>query len=103
MSSLELKAVSKHFGEAAAVSAVDLSIPAGSRAVIVGPSGSGKTTLLRLIAGFQFPNQGRVCLGGQVIAEGAAGVPAHGRSIGYVPQDGALFPIWMWPATSALR
>lgn len=92
MSSLELKAVTKRLGEAAAVSAVDLSIPAGSRAVIVGPSGSGKTTLLRLIAGFEFPDQGRVCLGGQVIAEGGGGVPAHGRGIGYVPQDGALFP-----------
>lgn len=92
MSRLELKAVSKTFGQSPAVSGVSLAIKEGTRAVIVGPSGSGKTTLLRLIAGFEFPDEGRVCLAGQVIADGAAGVPAHGRGIGYVPQDGALFP-----------
>ena len=65
---------------------------AGSRTAIVGPSGSGKTSLLRIIAGFDAPDAGRVVLGGQVLADGPEIVPAHQRGIGYVPQDGALFP-----------
>jgi iron(III) transport system ATP-binding protein len=59
--------------------------------VIVGPSGSGKTTLLRMIAGFEFPDSGSLSLNGQTLVDAPA-VPAHQRQIGYVPQDGALFP-----------
>jgi iron(III) transport system ATP-binding protein len=71
---------------------VDLSVAPGSRTAIVGPSGSGKTTLLRIIAGFEAPDAGRVTLGGRQLADGPDAVPAHERGIGYVPQDGALFP-----------
>ena len=67
-------------------------MPAGSRTAIVGPSGSGKTTLLRLIAGFEQPDAGEITLGDTVLARGAASVPAHARGIGYVAQEGALFP-----------
>ena len=89
---LHLHNVSKRYGTTMAVSALDLSVPAGSRTAIVGPSGSGKTTLLRLIAGFEAPEQGTITLGDTVLADGAMAVPAYRRGIGYVAQEGALFP-----------
>lgn len=92
MSALELHHLHKRFGAFTALDDVSLSVPSGSRTAIVGPSGSGKTTLLRLIAGFEFPDQGSIALGGQPLADGGREVPAHQRQIGYVPQDGALFP-----------
>ncbi|CAN7166941.1 ABC transporter ATP-binding protein [Polaromonas sp. LjRoot131] len=90
--SLELQAIRKHYGAVRALGGVDLSVAPGSRTAIVGPSGSGKTTLLRIIAGFEAPDAGRVTLGGRQLADGPDAVPAHERGIGYVPQDGALFP-----------
>lgn len=92
MTALEIVSVSKTFGAAGVLSDVTLSVAAGSRTAIVGPSGSGKTTLLRVIAGFEVPDAGRISLGGQVMAEGPNAVPAHKRGIGFVAQDGALFP-----------
>ncbi|NES11276.1 ABC transporter ATP-binding protein, partial [Pseudomonas laurentiana] len=92
MNALELNALYKTFGNVAALNDVSLCVPAGSRAAIVGPSGSGKTTLLRMIAGFEFPDSGSIRLNGQTLVDSANQVPAHQRLIGYVPQDGALFP-----------
>ena len=90
--SLELHGIRKHYGAVRALGGVDLSVTPGSRTAIVGPSGSGKTTLLRIIAGFEAPDAGRITLGGRQLADGSDAVPAHERGIGYVPQDGALFP-----------
>ena len=92
MNTLELTSLYKSFGSRAALENVNLSVPAGSRTAIVGPSGSGKTTLLRMIAGFEFPDKGSISLNGQTLVNGSTEVPAHQRLIGYVPQDGALFP-----------
>lgn len=92
MSTLELRSVSRFFGTYAAVENFSLSVPTGSRTAIVGPSGSGKTTLLRLIAGFESPDIGTITLGDTALASPDTFVPAHRRLIGYVPQDGALFP-----------
>ena len=92
MTSLELQGVHKHYGPVTVLGGIDLSVAAGSRTAIVGPSGSGKTTLLRIIAGFEAPDAGRVTVGGQQLANGPDIVPAHKRGIGFVPQDGALFP-----------
>jgi iron(III) transport system ATP-binding protein len=92
MSVLELRSVSKSYGSVMAVDHVDLQIAAGSRTAIVGPSGSGKTTLLRLIAGFEVPEAGDIIMGGTYLAGTESFVPAHRRRIGYLPQDGALFP-----------
>ncbi|MER9306303.1 ABC transporter ATP-binding protein [Mesorhizobium sp. M0496] len=92
MSFLEISGLHKHYGPVAALAGVDLSVASGSRTAIVGPSGCGKTTLLRLIAGFEAPDQGRITLDGEVLANGGAAVPAHRRGIGVVAQDGALFP-----------
>ncbi len=92
MSALELNAIHKNFGAVAAVEDINLSVASGSRLAIVGPSGSGKSTLLRMIAGFEFPDSGRILLDGKTLVDDTSEVPAHQRLIGYVPQDGALFP-----------
>jgi molybdate transport system ATP-binding protein len=61
---------------------------------LYGPSGSGKSTILRVIAGLLRPKWGRIVLGGQVVFDSAADidVPAHRRRVGFVFQDGLLFP-----------
>ena len=92
MNTLELHSICKSYGAQRALEDISLSVPTGSRTVIVGPSGSGKTTLLRMIAGFEFPDSGRLSLNGQTLVDSTHEVPAHQRQIGYVPQDGALFP-----------
>ncbi|WP_415856639.1 ABC transporter ATP-binding protein [Sinomonas sp. G460-2] len=92
---LEIEEVTKTFGRRGATNSVlkgiNLHVARGGTTAIVGPSGSGKTTLLRLIAGFESPDSGRIELDGETVA-GDAWVPAHRRNIGYVAQDGALFP-----------
>jgi molybdate transport system ATP-binding protein len=62
--------------------------------VLFGPSGAGKTLTLRYLAGITRPNQGRICLDGQVLFDSKAGleVPAQERNIGFLPQNPALFP-----------
>ena len=92
MTFLDIHAVHKNYGPVRALDGVSLQVPAGSRTAIVGPSGSGKTTLLRIIAGFEAPDAGCVSLGDQMLADGPLAVPAHRRGIGFVPQEGALFP-----------
>ena len=71
---------------------VDLSVVAGRLTAILGASGSGKTTLLRLIAGFERPDAGTITLHGQAMAGPGLFVATEKRHVGYVAQDGALFP-----------
>jgi len=71
---------------------VDLSVASGSLVAILGPSGSGKTTLLRLICGFDRAEQGTVRVGTTVVSGPGVHVPPDRRQIGYVPQEGGLFP-----------
>jgi len=82
----------KSFGGTEVLKGVDLTVAQGRTTAIVGASGSGKTTLLRLIAGFEAADAGTISLAGVEVAGPAAWVPAHKRSVGYVAQDGALFP-----------
>ncbi|GGI92231.1 ABC transporter ATP-binding protein [Pseudarthrobacter scleromae] len=91
-SHLEITDVTKNFGNQAVLKGVNLSVARGGTTAIVGPSGSGKTTLLRLIAGFEHPDTGSIALNGAKVAGDGVWVPAHKRHIGYVAQDGALFP-----------
>ncbi|GGK56023.1 Fe(3+) ions import ATP-binding protein FbpC [Nocardia camponoti] len=72
--------------------AINLEVPDGSAAAVVGASGCGKTTLLRVIAGFETPDAGSVCLGAETVVGERFCVPPQRRKIGYVAQDGALFP-----------
>lgn len=92
MSTLELQQIGKSFQSVTVLDRIDLQVSAGSRTAIVGPSGSGKTTLLRIIAGFETPDHGKVILQGHPVFDNSTHVPAHKRGIGFVPQDGALFP-----------
>ena len=71
---------------------VDLEVPPGSLTAVLGLSGCGKTTLLRVVAGFERAEQGEIDLGGETLDDGRTYVPPERRSIGYVPQEGALFP-----------
>ena len=92
MSFLSITGINKNYGPVRALDGIDLNIVQGSRTAVVGPSGSGKTTLLRIVAGFEAPDEGKVVLQGETLANGPAIVPAHRRGIGIVAQDGALFP-----------
>ncbi|UKA52167.1 ABC transporter ATP-binding protein (plasmid) [Arthrobacter sp. FW305-123] len=89
---LDIADVTKNFGSQAVLKGVNLSVAKGGTTAIVGPSGSGKTTLLRLIAGFEHPDTGSISLNGFPVAGNSDWIPAHKRHIGYVAQDGALFP-----------
>jgi len=82
----------KSFSTQPVLRGVDLDVPVGSFTAILGPSGSGKTTLLRILAGFDRMDAGSVVIGGQVMEDGRRFVRPQRRGIGYVPQEGALFP-----------
>jgi iron(III) transport system ATP-binding protein len=82
----------KSYGATPVLHGVDLEIERGTLTAVLGPSGSGKTTLLRVLAGFERADQGSVELGGRVVDDARRAVPPEKRRIGYVPQDGALFP-----------
>jgi iron(III) transport system ATP-binding protein len=93
MHELTITELHKAFGTNAVLTGVDLTVPLGSLTAILGPSGSGKTTLLRLIAGFERCDRGTISLGGTVVdAAGSTWVASERRHIGYVPQEGSLFP-----------
>ncbi|MGO9793258.1 MAG: ABC transporter ATP-binding protein [Solirubrobacteraceae bacterium] len=92
MSELTFADLHKRFGDCVVLSGLDLSVPAGSFTAILGPSGAGKTTLLRLLAGFEFPDRGSIEIGGRVVAAPGTHVHPEKRRIGYVPQEGSLFP-----------
>ena len=89
---LELTSISKSFADVQVLDNLFLSVAPGSRTAIVGPSGSGKTTLLRILAGFETPDAGRIVMQGRTLFDEGVFIPAHQRGIGFVPQEGALFP-----------
>ena len=85
---LRVDGVVKRYGAVVALGGVSLSVAAGEFLTILGPSGSGKTTLLKVVAGFEFPDAGRVTVGGADITD----VSPAKRNIGMVFQNYALFP-----------
>lgn len=85
---IEVKGVSKFFGEKTALDNIYLSIKKGEFVTILGPSGCGKTTLLRLIAGFQTASEGIIRIAGEEITQ----TPPHKRPVNTVFQKYALFP-----------
>jgi len=84
--------LSKSYGTVRVLHGIDLHVPAGSLTAILGPSGCGKTTLLRLIAGFDRPDAGTIQLGDRLLYQDGRSLPPERREIGYVVQEGALFP-----------
>src|SRR5437016_4694004 len=87
---VQLVGISKTFGDAAAVHATDLSIERGKTTVLIGPSGCGKSTLLRLIIGLIQPDRGEIQFDGTQLR--ADRIDIVRRRIGYVIQEGGLFP-----------
>ncbi|WP_445259318.1 ABC transporter ATP-binding protein [Nocardioides aurantiacus] len=92
MSSVTATGVRMRFGRTEVLQGLDLRVEDGEVVAVLGPSGCGKTTLLRIVAGFLAPTAGEVRLGEAVVADGSAVVPPWRRRVGYVPQEGALFP-----------
>ncbi len=82
----------KGFGKDPVLHGVTLEVLEGTFTAVLGPSGSGKTTLLRALAGFGRPDQGTIEIGGRVVDGPGTYVPPSRRKIGYVPQEGSLFP-----------
>ena len=92
MNSLELAGVHQRYARQPVLDGVDLEVEQGSFTAVLGRVGSGKTTLLRVIAGFERIESGVVRLGAPMFDDGRTSLPPERRRIGYVPQDGALFP-----------
>jgi iron(III) transport system ATP-binding protein len=92
MSALTVQQVTKSFGQTPVLTGIDLHVPAGSFTALLGPSGCGKTTLLRLIAGFDEPDAGTISVADRPVVGSGRSVPARSRGIGFVPQEGGLFP-----------
>ncbi len=92
MTQLAVTGLYKAFGAHPVLSGLDLTVPAGSLTAILGPSGSGKTTLLRLLAGFEHADAGVVTIGDTVVDGPGVHLAPERRRIGYVPQEGSLFP-----------
>ena len=88
MALLEIRNVTRRFGDFVAVDDVSLCIEAGEFFCLLGPSGCGKTTLLRMVAGFDAPDGGIIWLDGADMT----GVPPEERNVHTVFQSYALFP-----------
>jgi putative spermidine/putrescine transport system ATP-binding protein len=88
MTSLDLQALCKSYGDIQVVTDVTLRVEQGELLVLLGPSGCGKTTTLRMIAGFVEPTSGRLLIGGKDMTA----LPPWRRNCGMVFQNYALFP-----------
>jgi osmoprotectant transport system ATP-binding protein len=87
---VELRGITKRYGAADALHPLDLDLPRGATTALIGPSGCGKSTLLRLIVGLIRPDGGTLRLDGRELTPGS--VRALRARMGYVIQDGGLFP-----------
>jgi osmoprotectant transport system ATP-binding protein len=87
---LEVRGVVKTYGSNTALGPIDLEVPTGRRTVLIGPSGCGKSTLLRVLNGLIRPDRGEVRFDGEPVTAGNA--LEVRRRMGYVIQDGGLFP-----------
>jgi len=85
---VELRNVTKRFGDFTAVDRIDLTIKAGEFLTLLGPSGCGKTTVLRMLSGFETPSEGSVWLAGANVTH----LPPYRRDVNQVFQSYALFP-----------
>ncbi len=90
---LELRGVSKAYGEHTVLDNVNLSLPDVEALVLVGPSGGGKTTLLRLIAGLERPESGQISIDGRLLEFGNdKAMREYRKGVGMVFQSYNLFP-----------
>jgi iron(III) transport system ATP-binding protein len=89
---IAVEGVTKAFGTTPVLHGVTLAAPAGTVTAVLGRSGCGKTTLLRIVAGFERPDAGTVTLHGRTVAGPRRELPPERRGIGYLTQEGSLFP-----------
>src|ERR1700678_3852157 len=87
---INLKGVSKSYSGSVVLHEIDLTIAAGRTTALIGPSGCGKSTLLRLMIGLVQPDAGSVSIAGTELTPATVLKLRHG--LGYVIQDGGLFP-----------
>ena len=92
MTTLRIEGVAASYDGRPVLHGLDLQVPSGTTTAVLGPSGCGKTTLLRVIAGFQPADEGTVTLGDTVVVGPGRWVAPERRGIGYVAQEGNLFP-----------
>jgi iron(III) transport system ATP-binding protein len=92
VSAIACTGITKSYGSTPVLRGLDLEIPDGTVVTVLGESGSGKTTLMRMIAGFDRPDTGTIVIDGQVVDSADRFVPPERRRIGYVAQEGNLFP-----------
>jgi iron(III) transport system ATP-binding protein len=92
MTGLAVRGVQKAYGPVPVLRGVDLAVPAGGITAVIGRSGCGKSTLLRVVAGFESPDAGTVHIGDREVAGPAGARPPEQRRVGYVTQEGNLFP-----------
>jgi len=90
MSIFSLQRVTRRYGSAEALDAVDLEIDQGRTTALIGPSGAGKSSVLRMLIGLEWPDAGEVRFDGQPLERDT--LLAQRRRIGYVIQEGGLFP-----------
>ncbi|MGZ5019265.1 MAG: ATP-binding cassette domain-containing protein [Chthoniobacterales bacterium] len=87
---VQLHSVSKRYGSAAALHPTDLFFERGKTTVLIGPSGCGKSTMLRLIIRLLEPDSGEINIDGATVS--ASNIAQLRHRVGYVIQDGGLFP-----------
>lgn len=92
MNALKIRDLSKSFNSVQALKDIQLDLDEGQILAVLGPSGCGKTTLLRSIAGFETPDAGTIEIGGGSVFSSTTNLKPEKRRIGYVPQEGVLFP-----------
>ncbi|WP_372192073.1 ATP-binding cassette domain-containing protein [Xanthomonas axonopodis pv. desmodiigangetici] len=85
-----LDRVSRRYGQAIALDAVSLTFASGITTALIGPSGAGKSTVLRMLVGLEWPDSGTVAFDGTPLQR--ANLQAQRQRIGYVIQEGGLFP-----------
>jgi multiple sugar transport system ATP-binding protein len=88
MAEIRLEKVSRHYGAAAALSNVSLTIPDGAFVVLLGPTGAGKTTTLRMVSGLEAPDSGDILVDGRSVV----GLTPAQRNVAMVFQQYSLYP-----------
>ncbi|MDO5695926.1 MAG: ABC transporter ATP-binding protein [Eubacteriales bacterium] len=92
MSTVDLQNIKKSFGDVEVIKSFNATFEDGEFVTLLGPSGCGKTTLLRMVAGFEKPTSGQLCIGGKIMSSDQVFVPPEKRQIGMVFQSYAVWP-----------